>query len=314
MPSVSLIKPKTLRPGDTFRLVSPASPITPEQIQKFATMMEDAGFGLTIADHAFAKDHYLAGSDEARARDLQAAFADERVDAVICTRGGYGCARLMPYLDLDAIAGAGKMFLGFSDITTLHLALNRRGLPTVHAPVALTFSVEREPWVHDSFFSVLAGRRPIPEQAPKGVTLVPGTAEGVVTGGCLCLLTDSIGTSDALNCEGKIVLIEDVDENPHRIDAMLTHLLLTGTIQRAAGIVVGEMTRTDEKADESIGGRPWREIVRDRLGSLDVPIITDFPFGHCKNMLTLPLGIRARLDANDGSLTYLESICDILGV
>lgn len=304
-----LMKPKALRPGNTIRLVSPASPLPPEKVQAFAQMMEAAGYGVGIGDHAFAREHYLAGSDELRAADLQAAFADERVDAVVCTRGGYGCARLMSRLDLDAIARSEKLFLGFSDITTLHLALNRRGLPTVHSPVALTFTVDREPWVRESFLDVLSGRCPIPEAAPRGKTLVPGQAEGVVTGGCLCLITDSIGTPDPIDCNGKIVLIEDVDENPHRIDAMLTHLLLSGEIQKAAGIVIGEMTRTDEKEDESIGGMPWRDIVRDRLGSLDVPSIVGFPFGHCQNMLSLPLGIRARLDADAGTLTYLESIC-----
>jgi muramoyltetrapeptide carboxypeptidase len=307
--AVRLNKPKALKPGDTLRLVSPASPITPEKIQVFAKLLEDQGYGIELANHVFDVDDYLAGSDKQRAQDLQDAFDDDRVDAVFCTRGGYGCARLIPYLDLDRMARSGKMFLGFSDITTLHLALNRRGLPTVHAPMALTLSVEREPWVVESFLHCLKGENPIPGTASKGTTLTPGRAEGVVTGGCLCLLTDSIGTPDPLNCEGKIVLIEDVDENPHRIDAMLTHLRLSNTIQKAAGIVIGEMTRSDEKIDEGIGGKPWRDIVRDRLGDLNVPTIIDYPFGHCKNMLTLPLGIRARLDADAGTLTYTESLC-----
>lgn len=216
----------------------------------------------------------------------------------------------MPHLDLDRMAATRTMFLGFSDATTLHLALNRRGLATVHAPMALTLSVEREPWVLESLMNVMAGGTPIPAAAPAGECLVGGRSDGIVTGGCLCLLTDSIGTPDPLDCEGKIVLIEDVDENPHRIDAMLTHLRLAGMIQRAAGIVVGEMTRTDEKADDGIGAKPWREIVRDRLGDLGVPSITDFPFGHCRNMLTLPLGIRAELDADAGTLTYREALCD----
>jgi len=291
-----------------LRLVSPASPIAPEKVQPFARMVEEAGYALSLGDHVFDSDFYLAGTDRDRAEDLQRAFADDRVQAVMCSRGGYGCARLLPYLDLDAMARTGKPFIGFSDVTTFHIALNRRGLPTLHAPMAISFSVEREPWVIDSFLRAIRGADPIVSEAPKGKTLVHGQAEGIVTGGCLCLLTDSIGTPDPLDCGGKILLIEDVDENPHRVDAMLTHLLLAGQLQRAAGIVVGEMTRTDEKLDESIGSRPWREIVRDRLGVLDVPSIVDFPFGHCKNMLTLPLGIRARLDANLGTLTYLDGL------
>lgn len=310
MPSMdAVMKPKALKPGDSLRLVSPASPILPEKVSRFTRMMEDAGYRVTVSKHAFESDVYLAGSDEHRAQDLNEAFAADDVDAVMCSRGGYGCARLMPRLDLDMMARSGKLFLGFSDITTVHLALNRRGLPTLHAPMALSLSVDRADWVYESFLNCLKGENPIPEKAPTGKTLIPGSAEAVVTGGCLCLITDSIGTPDSVDCAGKILLIEDVDENPHRIDAMLTHLRLTGMIQRAAGIVIGEMTNTDEKIDPTIGGKPWREIVRDRLGDLDVPTITDFPFGHCKNMLTLPLGIRARLDADAGTLTYTEPLC-----
>lgn len=272
-------------------------------------MLEREGYRVKPMPNAYAAQGFLAGTGEQRASDLQAAFDDPEITAVMCTRGGYGCARLLPYLDLDRIAASRKLFIGFSDITTLHLALNRRGLPTLHAPMALTFTVDREYWVHESFINALRGEETVPMDAPLGKTIVRGTAEGVVTGGCLCLLTDSIGTKDALDCEGKIVLIEDVDENPHRIDAMLTHLLTAGIIQKAAGIVIGEMTRTDEKSDATIGAMPWREIVRDRLEGLGIPMIIDFPFGHCAQMLTLPLGIRAALNADQGSLHYLESVC-----
>lgn len=157
--------------------------------------------------------------------------------------------------------------------------------------------------------SSLAGGNPIPDAAPRGKCVVGGIAEGRVAGGCLILLCDSIGTSEPFDATGKIVLIEDVDENPHRVDAMLTHLLNEGSIKRAAGIIVGEMTRTDERREASIGGWPWREIVADRLGNLGLPLIIDFPFGHCAQMLSLPLGIRGRLNADAGTLSYLESHC-----
>jgi muramoyltetrapeptide carboxypeptidase len=216
----------------------------------------------------------------------------------------------MSLLDLGRIARSGKLFVGFSDITTLHLALNNRGLPTVYAPMALTLAYDREPWVIESFKAALKGEGTIPESAPKGHTLVKGQNEGQVTGGCLCLLTDSIGTSDSIDAEGKIVIIEDVDEAPHRVDAMLTHLINAEILPKAAGIVIGEMTRTDNKVDEGIGGRPWMEIVEERLRPLGIPTIVNFPFGHAPNMLSLPLGIRARLDADAGTLTYLESHCE----
>lgn len=306
----SMRKPSPLRPGDTVCLVSPASPITPEKIEPLEKLLLSEGYEVKIAPNALAADGFLAGSDRQRADDLAGAFNDPSVNAVICTRGGYGCARLMPLLDLDRIAASGKMFVGYSDVTTLHLALNRRGLASIYAPMAVSFTVDREPYVYESFKACLRGRNSIPADAPKGKTLVGRRAEGILAGGCLCLLTDSIGTPDPIDACGKILLIEDVDENPHRIDAMLTHLLLAGVLQTAAGIVIGEMTNTDERCDASIGAKPWREIVRDRIEPLGIPAIFEFPCGHMKHMLTLPLGLNVRLDADTGCLEYLETLCD----
>jgi muramoyltetrapeptide carboxypeptidase len=269
--------------------------------------LEGMSYRVHTMPHAFERDAYLAGSDEVRAQDLQSAFADPEVHAVLCTRGGYGTARLMPYLDIDAIVASEKLFLGYSDVTTLHMALQRRGYPSVYAPMSITFSDPREEWVYESFRRALTGNTEIPAEAPSGTTLVGGTVEGVVVGGCLCLITDSLGTPEALPAEGAIVVIEDVDEAPHRVDAMLTHLLNSGAADAAVGFVVGEMTRTDDRIDQGIGGKPWRDIVRDRLAPLGKPLIIEFPFGHMKQMLTLPLGVRARLDADAGRLTYLES-------
>lgn len=303
------MKPRALRPGDTVALVSPASPLTSERLEFVTGVLAEEGLRVKVMPHALDHADYLAGDDPARAQDLQEAFVDPEVHAVLCTRGGYGCARLFPFLDLDAIAQAGKLFLGFSDITTLHVALNRRGLPTIHAPMALTLSYPREPWVIESFRRVLRNDLTPPSEAPRATTVVPGVAEGEVVGGCMCLLCDTIGTPEPLETDGKILLIEDVDEHPHRIDAMLTHLLNSGLAQRAAGFLIGEMTRTDERVDEGIGGRPWRDIVRERLAPLGKPMVIDFPLGHARNMLTLPLGIRARLDADAGTLEYREPLC-----
>ena len=302
-------KPRALVPGSRVRIVSPASPTTTESMQNGLELLRAEGYEVSLGQHVLEKDGYLAGTDLQRAADINDAFADPTVDAVICSRGGYGCARLLPHLNLDQMAQSGKMFVGFSDITTLHLALNRRGLVTFHAPMLLSFSVPREPWVIQSFTSILKGQNPIPAESTKGNTINKGTVVGKLTGGCLCLLTDSLATPDPLDCEGKIVLIEDVDEHPHRIDAMLTHLLNTGNLQKAAGIVVGEMTGTDEKIDPKIGAWPWERIVGDRLGQLDVPIIINYPIGHMKTMLSTPLGVQAKLDATAGTLEILESPC-----
>lgn len=305
----SMRKPIPLKPGDTIRVVSPASPLPLEKLEKMREFLEAEGYKVELAKNALAAEEYLAGSDGARAQDLMEAFTDPAVQGILCSRGGYGSARLMPHLDLDAISASNKLFLGYSDITTLHLALQRRGLASIYAPMGISFHAERDPWVYDSFRAALRGENTIPIGAPKGTTLVGGQAEGEITGGCLCLLTDSLATPDALDARGKILLIEDVDENPHRIDAMLTHLLLSGILPSASGVVIGEMTNTDERCDPVIGAKPWREIVRDRVAPLGIPTIIDFPFGHMKNMLTLPLGLQVRLDADKGELTYLETLC-----
>lgn len=303
-------KPKALKPGDLIRIVTPASPLPREKMDPAIALFESEGYRVELGKHALDVDEYLAGTDEARAKDMQDAFDDPNVDAVFCARGGYGCARLMPYLDIERMAAAGKLFCGFSDITTLHIALNQCGTPTLHSPMPITLFTEREDWVYESLKRMLKGNVEIPEDAPTGTTINGGFAEGVTTGGCLCLICDSIATKYPFDPRGKIVIIEDVDEAPHRIDAMLTHLLNANLIQQAAGLVIGEMTRTDEKIDEGIGGKPWRYILQERLGPIGIPMIIDYPFGHAPQMLSLPMGIRARLDADKGTLTYLESICD----
>jgi muramoyltetrapeptide carboxypeptidase len=303
-------KPKALKPGDTISLVSPASFLTPEQTARGIQFLESLGYTVKTYPSTYAAAGYLAGSDEARAADIRAAFLDPETQAVYCARGGYGSSRLVPYLDFDELAATGKLFIGFSDITILHAYLNQRGLPTLYGPMVFTFGFDREPWVYESFSSVISGGNPIPETAPLGETVTPGQAEGIVVGGCMCLICDLLGTPAQIDMRGKIVLIEDVDEAPHRVDGSFTHLINSGCLKQAAGIVVGEMTRSNDKMDNSIGSLPWDEIVRERLSLVDVPSIIKFPFGHMSNMLSLPLGIKAELDASNGTMKYVESLCE----
>ncbi len=298
---------RPILPGDTIRLVSPASPLTPDKLDFISELLRNEGYKVEVAPHALEWTDYLAGTDEQRAEDLMDAFADDSVAGVLCTRGGYGCARLLPFLDFDQMASSNKALMGFSDVTTLHLALNRRGLPTIHSPMALTLHYPREDYVYESFKRVLRGDLTRPTGAPTSECVNPGVVEGEVVGGCLCLLTDSIGTQEPLETKGKIFLIEDVEEMPHRLDAMLTVLINTGLAEQAAGFVVGEMTRTAEYVP-GIGSRPWEDIVKERLGPLSKPMVINFPFGHMKGMLTLPLGLQARFDAVAGTLDYLEPL------
>lgn len=302
-----LVKPRALKPGSHVRIVTPASPLTPEKIADGVKWLEAEGYRVSLGEHVFDKSYYLAGPDETRAADFMDAVRDPDVDCIMCSRGGYGCARMVPFLGLDEIVASGKQVCGFSDVTTLHLALNKRGLVTLHTPMMITLSVERVDWVYKSMSNILKGDNPFPAEHTRADTLVGGTAEGVITGGCMCLMTDSFYTDYELDCRGKIVVIEDVDEHAHRVDAMLTNLINNGQLGQAAGIVVGEMTGTDEMSDEKIGVWPWREIIADRIKPLGIPSVLNYPFGHMKTMLSLPMGVAARLDADAGRLELLES-------
>ena len=298
---------RPLQPGDTIGIVSPASPLTADKLDFVIAFLRDEGFKTKVFPHALDDIGYLAGTDADRTADFQAAFADPEVAAVLCSRGGYGCARIVDSIDWKAVVDSRKALLGFSDITTFHLAIQAHGGMSIHSPMALTLHYPRTDYVYESFRKVIHGDVSIPLDAPTGETVVAGQAEGITIGGCMCLLTDSIATKNALDPKGKILFIEDVDEAPHRVDAMLTHLLNSGLIAKAAGIVIGEMTRSDERYDDSIGGRPWREIVIERLAPLGIPMVIGYPFGHFKGMLTVPFGVKAVLDASAGTVRYLQS-------
>jgi muramoyltetrapeptide carboxypeptidase len=304
----TLRKPPALRKGDRIAIVSPSSSTVLEKMKNGVALLEERGYEVVFGKHAYDVEAFLAGSDKDRATDLMDAWFDDSISAIIFSRGGYGMGRLLPHLDLDRMAANPKLLVGFSDATALHLALNRRGLATLHAPMLLSFAKERAPWVEDLWFQAMEGTAAVelPAEAPRAETVIPGVVEAPVTGGCLCLLADSLGTPNAFDGSGKIVLIEDVDEHAYRVDAMLTHLLASGSLDDVAGIVVGEMTRTDEQADPSIPTKPWREVVVERLSPLSVPMVIGFPFGHGEHMASLPLGINAHLDANQGHVKYRE--------
>lgn len=295
--------PRPIGPGATLGLVSPASAIPDSDLDAGIAALEAIGFRTKLMPNARKRHFDFAGTDAERASDLQSAFADPEVDGVLCTRGGYGCARLLPFLNLDTLAESEKPFLGFSDITTLHLAMNRRGRVTFHAPMVWTLGKPRPGWVFESFVGALAGDFSISEGAPKGIPVIAGTASGPVGGGCLTLLADSLGTSDPFCGSEQIVLIEDVGEQPHRVDAQLTHLQNAGAFEGVRGFVIGEFTGTDEKRREH--DADWRSIVRERLEPLGAPMVFDYPFGHIDAMLTLPLGVEGTLDADAGILRYL---------
>jgi muramoyltetrapeptide carboxypeptidase len=316
--SAALRKPRLLRPGDTIGLVSPSGPsrsgatgATPETVEVARQRLHSVGFRTIVAPHAFDARGYLAGMDADRAADLQAMLENPGVQGVLCIRGGYGAHRLLDRLSYDAIGRRPKVFIGYSDITALHLAFYTQcGFVTFHGPMVSAIS-RSDP--HDYIELLRAVTRPEPlgrlvnpPGAPTIETLVPGVAEGPLIGGNAALLTALLGTRFAPEpgeFRGAILFLEDVGEKLYRLDRKLAHLRLAGILDQVAGIVVGECAyEADPDATLTL-----RQILQDHIVPLGKPAIYGLACGHGTHHLTLPVGVRARLDAAERSLSIEES-------
>jgi muramoyltetrapeptide carboxypeptidase len=308
-------KPKRLREGATVALIAPASPASDEKIIKALANLAALGYNVCEGDSLRARYGYLAGKDEARLADLHWAFSDPDVDAVWCVRGGYGVTRLLPHVDYDLIRKHPKPFIGFSDVTALHIAIGQKtGLVTFHGPVAASDFPEN---TLQHFRAMLVNPQPgyllrtpdaeesLPDDAFRPFSIVPGTASGKLTGGNLSLLAALAGTEFEPSFRQKIVFIEDVGEQPYRIDRLLTQLLQATDLNQAAGIALGVFAECGPKNTEFSLSLP--ETLRDRLGNLGIPVLYGLPFGHVAHQATFPYQIDARLDANNQTLTLLET-------
>lgn len=305
-------KPCALRPGNTIGIVSPSSPIKRERLEEGVALIEARGYRVVLGEHVLATgaaNDYLAGTDAQRAADLNAMFASPEIDAIFCSGGGYGSMRMLDRLDWRTIAANPKLFVGFSDITSLHLALARHAnLVTVHGKMVANFA-NLEPHDAEVFWRLLEVPEPfgtLPAAPATLTTLVPGTAEGELAGGCLCLLAHALGSDFAPDFSGKLVLIEDVGEAIYRADRFLIQLRNAGLLQQAAGFVIGTVSGW-EKQEADPPSSSLDALWQDIFAPLGKPCVTGFPFGHIPNPLTLPLGVRARLDADAKTLTLLEA-------
>jgi muramoyltetrapeptide carboxypeptidase len=314
----ALRKPRPLAPGDTIGLVSPSGPsrpggsgTTPETVEQARQRLHHVGFRTVVAPHAFDARGYLAGADPDRAADLQAMLDDPAVHGVLCIRGGYGAHRLLARLDYRSISRRPKVFIGYSDITALHLALYTQcGFVTFHGPMAGAIA---QPDPHDYLELLRAVTRPEPlgrlvnpPGAPAIEMLVPGVAEGPLIGGNAALLTGLLGTRFApepREFRGKILFLEDVGDKLYRLDRKLAHLRLAGILDEVAGVVVGEC-RYSPEPDETLS---LRQVLDDHIVPLGKPAIYGLACGHGTYHLTLPMGVRARLDATEHSLSIEES-------
>jgi muramoyltetrapeptide carboxypeptidase len=310
------IKPRRLAVGDTVGLVSPASATwLTEEIDIIKETVAALGLKFKLGRHALDRYGYLAGKDVDRAADLNAMFADDSVDAILCIRGGWGCNRILPLLDYKAIAAHPKIILGYSDITSLLTAIHAKtGLVTFHGPVgASTWNVFSLDFVRRILFNAERVAMDNPKTTGNSLvvtkdriqTLTPGTVSGRLVGGNLTVLTAMLGSEYLPDWSGTILFLEDTNENIYRIDRMLTQLKLAGVLDQISGFVFGKCTNC--APGEGHGSLTLEEVLNDHIQPLKIPAWYGAMIGHIENKFTVPVGVRAEINAERGTITMLEA-------
>jgi len=307
-PTKVRVKPPALQAGDTVGVIAPASNIKRDLLEAGLHRLRDMGYRTSFLPSIFEEDLYFAGSIERRRRELEEMFVRPDVRAVVCARGGYGTNYLLREIDLDRLRAHPKIFVGYSDVTTLSTYFaDALGMVTFHGPmVAKDFS--HPDGVHvPSWEAALGGSAgwSLEEFSPLKV-LVEGSAEGVLYGGCLSMLVASLGTPYEIRTEGTILFLEDVGVKPYQIDRMLMQLRLAGKLEGVRGIVFGEMLDCRQTKDQPYS---LPEVIRRVVGDLEVPVACGLRSGHvARENVTLPIGVRAALQAGEDrvSLRILE--------
>ena len=289
--------PVRIKPGDTIGIAAPAGPFDRPTFLRGVHIIEDLGFKTFIPPELCEKNRYLAGSDKHRVQFVNQLFADKSIDAIICARGGYGSMRILPFLAYDVIKDNPKIFIGFSDITTLlSVLLTRCNLVTFHGPVVTSLADASEE-TKRSFLRNVTAESNLEIKLSGGKTIKPGVAVGEVCGGNLTMLCHLVGTPFAPNFENKILFLEDRGEAPYRIDRMLVHMELAGCFNGLAGIILGEFKECGPIGEVF-------NIILELFEKYPVPILAGLNAGHGNHNLTIPLGIEATLDADRHSLIY----------
>lgn len=306
-----MIKAKALKPGDTIGIIAPASPTARQNVYLSKKALEEMGFKVKIGESCYETYGYLAGKDELRAKDLNDMFRDKKVDGVICLRGGYGTLRILNMIDYEVIRKNPKVFVGYSDITAVHVALNQRcELVTFHGPMTASNMIGGfNKYSYKSLFKAVGSTEVVGELRNPGGEKVKvinkGTAEGKIIGGNLTLITSTLGTKFEIDTKGKILFLEEIEEKPYKIDRMLTELLLAGKLQQVNGIVLGDWK--DCKADKGERSLSLMKVFEEIIKPLGIPIIYNVKSGHCSPMMTLPMGVKAKINGNTGKLEIEES-------
>lgn len=294
--------PLRLKSGDCIGIVAPSSPFEETDFYGGIGILENMGFQVKFPEGVFSRSGYLAGSDVDRAAQVNAAFADSAVHAIVCARGGYGSMQILPYLNYEAIRKHPKLLMGFSDITALLCSLYQRsGLVSCHGPVVTTLKSAGSKTL-ESVFNVLTLNELPAIQLERGIALSPGKASGPVICGNLTTLCHLIGTPFQLNMNGHILIVEDTGEKPYRIDRMLTQMELAGVFNGLCGLGIGTFKNCGE-VDELF------EIIARIFNPIHIPILAGFDIGHGPDNIAVPFGFQAVLDADHHMLTY----CSIAG-
>lgn len=311
-----IIKPKRLKVGDTLGVIAPSSALPEKTVTRAIENLTNLGFKIKLGKNVRAQNGYLAGTDTQRLEDLHWAFSDPDVDAVWCIRGGYGATRLLPNVDFKLIKKNPKIFIGYSDITALHVAIfQKTGLVTFHGPVGTSDYTD---FTKPNVWNLLTNPTPQYQLINaeinaknesnlfKTEVITAGKCRGQLIGGNLSLLSAMDGTPFALdNLKGKILFMEDIDERPYRVDRMLTQMLQSHDLSKLAGIALGIFEGCNPKTDEN--SLSLMDCLKDRLGNLGIPVIYGLSFGHISNQYTLPVGIEVDMDTETGILTLLDS-------
>jgi len=311
-----IIKPKRLKKGDTVGLIVPGGYISEDGLKESIENLEKLELKAYYTDNILARSGYLGGSDKQRSDDVNHMFKNDKVDGIMCARGGYGCDRILPMLDYGVIKANPKVLVGYSDITALHNAIfAKTGLVTFHGPVGTSTFNE---FTINNFVNVIMEPKnkyvlKHSDDYKKGgdyevYAIREGKAKGRLVGGNLSLVVTLPCTPYDVDFKGKILYLEEVDEKPYRVDRMLTELLLAGKLQEVAGIALGVFRKCDQKVGSQKGERTFslKEVLFDRLYDLGVPVIYGLSFGHIENKYTLPFGINAELDVMNQTITLEE--------
>jgi len=297
--SQKMIKPKALKNGDILGLVAPASPIYQDEIFKdMIKNLEGLGFQLKLGNSVKDQYGYLAGKDEDRLIDLMGMFEDDTVDGIMCIRGGWGSNRILADLDYELIRKHPKVFCGFSDITSIHMAIHKySGLYTFHGPVGKSvwneFTTES---FRDTVMQPQLQKHKIPaEEKENAYVIAPGKSSGKLFGGNLTVLTTLIGTEFLPDLSGAILFLEDIGESVYRIDRMLTHLKMAGILDKISGLIFGKCS----ECSSGPNSLELKEVLEHHIKPLDIPAYYGAMISHEDNNLTLPIAINAEMDAGD---------------